>query len=139
SGLYVFPSLPAGYVQVLASADGFSSLTENVPVGTSVPRELVLQRQEPLENATNTLTGLALASGSSTGPYSAYIGVKIEILDGPLAGVFTFTDEFFGGYYFSGLPPGEIRVRASAERLQTQTLSVVVAGNSRLDFLMQPR
>jgi hypothetical protein len=137
SGSYVFESLPAGYVQVRATADQFESLTERLPVGARVPRELVLARSVPLTDATNSLTGLALASGSPSGPYSAYIGVKIEILDGPLAGVFTFTDEFFGGYGFKGLPDGEVRVRASAERLQTQTLSVVISGHTRLDFYME--
>ena len=139
TGFYVFDNLPAGYVQVLVTADGFASLTERLPVGVSVPRELVLERSAPLPDATNSLTGLALASGSPSGAYSAYIGVKVEILDGPLAGVFTFTDEFFGGYSISGLPAGEIHVRASAERLQTQTLGVVISGNTRLDFYMQPK
>ena len=139
SGFYVFSSLPAGQAAVRASADGFSSLTERVPVGTTVPRELVLQRSDPLPNATSSLSGFAFASSSSGGSTGAYVGVKIEILDGPLAGVFTFTSEAFGDYYFKDLPPGDVRVRASAEWLQSQTLSTVVSGRSRLDFVMQPR
>jgi hypothetical protein len=56
-----------------------------------------------------------------------------------LAGVFTFTDADFDEYYFNGLPPGEIHVRASRYGLQTQTLSVVISGRTRLDVYVQPK
>ena len=51
---------------------------------------------------------------------TACAGVKIEIVDGPLAGVFTFTDDGFGFYDFNGLPPGTIQVRASRLGLQSR-------------------
>ena len=93
TGLYKIPNLPAGFVEIRASAPGFAALDARLPVGTNIARELVLQRSEPLVDATHALWGQAFVAGSTT---TAYVGVKIEILDGPLAGVFTFTDEFFG-------------------------------------------
>jgi hypothetical protein len=42
------------------------------------------------------------------------VGVKVEILDGPLAGVFTLTDDGAGIYVLRSLPPGVMRVRASS-------------------------
>jgi len=137
TGLYEFAGLPAGFVLILASADGFTPLTERLPVGLSLPRELMLERREALLDATNTLAGVTWADAS--GRRSAWSGVKVEILDGPLAGVFTFTDEFFGMYHLKGLPPGLMQVRASSEWLQPQTLGVVVSGNTILHFFMQPR
>ena len=137
TGLYEIPDLPAGFVQIRASAPGFVALDARLPVGSNIARELVLQRSEPLLDATHALGGKAFVASSTT---TAYIGVKIEILDGPLAGIFTFTDdEFFGEYAFRGLPPGVIQVRASSERLQTQTVSVEVSGNTTLNFFMQSK
>jgi hypothetical protein len=134
SGVYVFESLHSGFVRLGVSAPGFVSLIERVPVGTNVPLELVLQRQEQLLNATGSLFGITRVYGN---PNSAWTGVKVEILDGPLAGIFTFTDEFVGGYHLSGLPPGVVHVRASANWLVPQTLSVSVSGETHLDFYMQ--
>ncbi len=136
TGLYEIPDLPAGFVQIRASASGFAAIDARLPVGSNIARELVLQRSEPLVDATHALGGQAFAAGSTN---TSYPGVKIEILDGPLAGIFTFTDEFFGEYSFRGLPPGVIQVRASSERLQTQTVSVEVSGNTTRNFFMQSK
>jgi hypothetical protein len=63
--------------------------------------------------------------------------VKLEILDGPLAGIFTFSDPDMGDYLFDRVPPGLIHVQASAPWLQSQTLAVVIQGETSLDFVMQ--
>jgi hypothetical protein len=131
NGLFEISGLPAGFVQVTASADGFVSLTRRVPVGLDVPEEFVLSRLTPLPQATNRLWGWVSFQGSS-----ACGCVKLEILDGPLAGTFTFSDPDMGWYTISGVPSGLIHVRASAPSLQSQTLSVVVQGDTELDFVM---
>jgi hypothetical protein len=136
SGLYETENLAAGYVNVEVSADGFEPLRERVPVGANVARELVLTRRDPLVGAVHKLTGAVMVAGSSN---SRYVDVKIEILDGPLAGVFTFTDEFFGEYGFRGVPPGPISVRASRKGLPPQTLTATVSGDTTLNFVLQTR
>lgn len=134
SGLYVFERLQLGYVTLNLSAPGFVSSIRRVPVGTNMPLEIELQRREALANATSSLQGVTWVYTSRN---SAWVGVKVEILDGPLAGIFTFSDEWFGMYNLAGLPAGVIHVRASAPWLLPQTLSVAVSGNTRLDFNMQ--
>jgi hypothetical protein len=114
---------------VRASADRFAAATIRVPVGVSVAQEIVLTRLVPLVGATHRLSGVAWASAKT-----AYVGVKVEILDGPHAGVFTFTDEFFGMYSFEGLSAGPVHVRASMSGLVPQTLAVNVFGYTKLDF-----
>lgn len=137
TGLYEIGSVPAGFVRMLVTADGFTPLTVRLPAGTNLPHQVVLQRRDKLPNATATLSGIVWAADAPG--RTAYIGVKVEILDGPLAGAFTLTDEFFGMYHLKGLPPGLTQIRASSEGLYPQTLSVFVSGNSRLDFFMESR
>jgi hypothetical protein len=48
NGLFEILSLPVGFVQVTASADGFAPLTSRVAVGLNVPNEFVLQRLAPV-------------------------------------------------------------------------------------------
>jgi hypothetical protein len=137
SGLFEIPGLPAGFVQVTASADGFAPLTTRVAVGLNVPNEFVLPRLAPLPQATNRLRGWTYDEPpNQNGGFSAWGGVKIEILDGPLAGIFTFSDPDMGDYIFEGVPPGLIHVQAAASWLQSQTLAVVVQGDTGLDFVM---
>lgn len=129
SGTYDIRGVPRGYVQVRASADQFRPVTVRVPVGVSVARGIELTRVVPLADVSHSLSGLTWAS-----PSSAHTGVKVEILDGPHAGVFTFSLEDWGIYEFRGLSPGRVRVRASGEGLISQTLEVMVSGATRLDF-----
>lgn len=133
TGLYEFAGLPPGYARIAASAPGFIESMQLLPVGTNLPRLLLLSRREPLPNATGSLSGAAWTDASRT---AAYIGVKIEIIDGPLAGAFTLTDENMGMYSLRGLPLGPMQLRASFASLQPQTLSVVVSENGKLDFIM---
>ena len=136
SGLYEFESLLLGMATVRLSAPGFASLTKRLAVGTNMPPEIELRRDVPIPNAMSSLVGVTWEGKSRS---SAWTGVKVEILDGPLAGIFTFSDEWFAFYQLSGLPPGGIRVRASAPWLQPQTFSVNVSGETRLDFDMERR
>jgi hypothetical protein len=136
TGLYEFAGLPPGYARIIASASGFIESILLLPVGTNLPRQVVLRRREPLPNATGSLSGVAWVDASRT---AAYTGVKIEILDGLLAGAFTFTDDNMALYSLRGLPLGPMQVRASSASLQSQTLSVVVSENGRLDFIMSAR
>lgn len=53
-----------------------------MPIGVSVAQEIVLTRLVPLVDAIHNLEGVTWASANS-----AYGGVKVEILDGPHAGV----------------------------------------------------
>jgi hypothetical protein len=137
TGLHLLEGLSPGYVNVRVSSDAFNSSNERLPVGASTPRQLVLLRRQPLPDTSGRLGGGAWANATSES--LAYTGVKIEIVDGPLAGVFTFTDDGFGFYDFNGLPPGTIQVRASRRGLRSQTLSVTVAGRTNLDFHMDPQ
>jgi hypothetical protein len=135
--MFEIQDLPAGFVQVTASADGFAPLTSRVAVGLNVPNEFVLQRLAPVPQATNRLSGWTYDEPPNQhGGFSAWGGVKLELLDGPLAGIFTFSDPDMGDYLFDGVPPGLIHVQASAPWLQSQTLAVVVQGNTSLDFVM---
>jgi hypothetical protein len=126
TGQYQVVGLPPGFVRVRTSAAGFDQLEEQVVVGAQIPRRIVLQRTEPLRDATHTLSGTVRQSGA---PNAALVEVKIEILDGPLAGVFTFTDIDMGIYTLASLPPGVIHVRASKGGF-TQTLSVDISAPS---------
>jgi hypothetical protein len=120
SGVYELLDLPAGFIHVRASASGFNPVEEQLIVGAQWPRELVLQRTDPLMGAQHTLYGWV---GLSSSPSSRLIRVKIEIVDGPMAGVFTLTDDDMGEYGLSSLPAGIVQVRASYGG-RTQTLSV---------------
>jgi hypothetical protein len=120
SGLYELLDQPPGFIHVRASAPGFNPVEEQLPVGTELPRELVLQRTVPLVGAEHALDGTVTLAGS---PNTLLIRVKIEIVDGPVAGVFTFTDDDSGTYMLRSLPAGIVQVRASYGG-RTQTLSV---------------
>lgn len=139
TGIYEIRDVPMGFVRVSAFAEGFLPLTTTVSVGLQVPYELVLQRMTP-QPGMHGLWGTMYAYPSRPGDatYSAFGGVKVEILDGPLAGSFTFSnDDDNGMYFFRNLPAGLIHVRASMPGLETQTKEVVVSGETRLDFVMQ--
>jgi len=128
SGIYRFDNLAAGFVRVRASASAFEPVEQEIAVGTEVPREVVLTRTVPLPGSTHQLSGMVPQPGSSTG-HAFLIGVKVEILDGPLAGVFTFTDEGAGIYVLQSLPPGVMRVRASSEPM-SETVSIEISAPS---------
>ena len=129
TGTYGLTGLPHGYVRIRASAELFEAVTMRVPAGVNVTQEIVLRRLVPLPDARHGLGGMTWASANA-----AYTGVKVEILDGPHAGAFTFSDEHFGMYYIGGLSPGFMRVRASIAGREPQTLGVTVSGSTRLDF-----
>jgi hypothetical protein len=135
SGFYRLDNLAAGFVRVRASAPGFEPLEQEISVATELPREVVLTRTVPPPDSTHELNGNAPQPGSS----NAYLThVKVEILDGPLAGVFTFTDEDMGIYELRSLPPGMMRVRASHGGL-SDTVSVDISGrNTYLVFHLAP-
>jgi len=120
SGVYELLDLPAGFVHVRTSLPSFNPVEEQLIVGAQWPRELVLQRIAPLIGAEHTLYGMVTRSGS---PNALLIRVKIEVVDGPVAGVFTLTDDDSGIYTLSSLPAGVVQVRASYGG-RTQTLSV---------------
>jgi len=120
SGLYELLDLPAGFIHVRTSAPGFNPVEEQLAVGAQLPRELVLQRTVPLTGAEHAINGMVTVAGS---PNTYLIRVKIEVVDGPVAGVFTFTDDDSGTYLLRSLPAGVVQVRASYGG-RTQTLSV---------------
>jgi hypothetical protein len=135
TGLYELLDLPAGFVRIRASAPGFDAVEEELVIGAQSPREITLPRSIPLVDANRTLSGMVTLRGSSR--WFA-IRVKIEILDGPMAGVFTFTDDDMAMYSLRSLPPGIVHVRASLGDLTTQTLSVdVSAANNVLNFSLE--
>jgi hypothetical protein len=136
NGAYDLVGLPAGFVEIRLSADGFDTVTKRLPVGAKTARELVLRRSKAFPSA-NSLSGLTRVAEASTNNFT-YEGVMVEILDGPLAGVFTFSDEF-GVYELRSLAAGLTRLRASRAGLQPQELSVTVSGDTGLDFVMQKR
>jgi hypothetical protein len=141
TGMYEVRDVPIGFVRVSALAEGFLQLTTAVSVGLQVPYELVLQRVTA-QPGTSGLWGIMYAYPSKPGDttYSAYGGVKAEILDGPLAGSFAFSNDDDNGIYFiRNLPAGLVHVRASMRGLETQTKEVVVSGETRLDFVMKPQ
>lgn len=117
---HVLLDLPAGFIHVRTSAPGFNPVEEQLIVGAQWRRELVLQRTDPLIGAEHTLSGTVTRFGS---PNALLIRVKIEVVDGPLAGVFALTDDDSGFYTLSSLPAGVVQVRVSYGG-RTQTLSV---------------
>jgi len=132
SGVYELLDLPAGFVHVRTSAPGFNPVEEQLIVGAQWPRELVLQRTAPLVGAEHTLSGMVTLSGS---PNALLIRVRIEVIDGPVAGVFTLTDDDSGIYTLSSLPAGVVQVRASNGG-RTQTLSVDLSARmTQLNFV----
>jgi hypothetical protein len=132
SGVYELLDLPAGFIHVRTSAPGFTPVEEQLIVGAQWPRELVLQRTDPLIGAEHTLYGTVTRAGS---PNALLIRVKIEVVDGPLAGVFALTDDDSGFYTLSSLPAGVVQVRASYGG-RTQTLSVdLSASMTQLNFV----
>jgi hypothetical protein len=136
TGMYEFLDLPAGFVRIRASAPEFDAVEEELVIGAQWPRQITLHRTVPLVDANRTLWGMVPVPGSS----NAFLtGVKIEILDGPLAGVFTFTDDDMAMYWLRSLPPGVVRVRASYGDL-TQTLSIELSsGTTTLHFSLGAR
>lgn len=138
-GLYE-TELPPGFVHVRAGAPGFTAVVIEMAVGTSIAHQVVLARREPLVDATHQLIGGAYVYPSKPGDaaFSLYGRVKIEILDGPQAGLFTFTEDDWGFYEISGLVPGLVRVRASRTDLETELATVTVSGPfTKLDFVMK--
>jgi hypothetical protein len=126
SGVYRLDDLAAGFVRVRASATGFEPVEQEIAVGTEVSREVTLTRAVPLADATHELFGTVPKPGSTN---TVLTGVKIEILDGPLAGLFTFTDDDMGIYLLRSLPPGTMQVRASYGAL-SDTVSVDISERS---------
>ena len=108
-----------------ASLTGFNPVEEQLIVGAQWPRELVLQRTVPLSGADHGLNGIVTPAGS---PNTLLTRVKIEVVDGPLAGVFTFTDDDSGTYMLRSLPTGIVQVRASYGG-RTQTVTVDLAAS----------
>jgi hypothetical protein len=135
TGLYELLDLAPGFVRIRTMAPEFNPVEQELVVGTQWPREITLQRTVPLVKAEHTLSGMVRAGASN----SFLGGVKIEILDGPLAGVFTFTDDDMAMYVLHSLTPGVMRVRASHGGL-TQTLDVdLAAGSNTLNFSLGSR
>ncbi len=131
SGLYEVLDLPAGFIHVRTSAPGFNPVEEQLPVGAELPREIVLTRTAPLPDSTHQLSGMVPVPGSSN---TFFTHAKVEILDGPLAGVFTFTDDDMGEFFLRSLPAGMMRVRASFGSM-SETVSVdISAPNTWLKF-----
>jgi len=120
SGLYELLDLPAGFIHVRTSAPEFEPVEQEIAVGTQLPREVVLTRIAPLPDSTHQLSGMVPVPGSSN---SFFTHAKVEILDGPLAGVFTFTDDDMGEFSLRSLPLGMMRVRASYWSM-SETVSV---------------
>lgn len=118
-GVYEIPDLPLGFVRTRTSAPGFGAVEEELIVGSQIERSIVLQRVEPLVDAKYSLAG-HVTHGT---PNEYLVGVKIEILNGPLAGAFTLTDLDMGLYSFKSLPPGVMQIRASMRGV-SQTVSV---------------
>jgi hypothetical protein len=129
TGTYDIAGLIYGYTRLLVSADRFRADTVTVPVGVSVSQEVVLTRLVPLSGADHTLGGMTWATHNT-----AYDDAKIEILDGPQAGIFTFSEPEWGFYRLEGLAGGTIRVRASREGVTSITQTVRVSGRTLLDF-----
>jgi len=115
TGLYEVRGLPAGFVQLAISAEGFIPQTVRVPVGTNIPAQIVMTRVEPILNGVHRLFGSTSSDGRS-----CWSEAVVEILDGPLAGIFTLSDEMCS-YNLDGVPPGPVTVRASRYG-KTQTL-----------------
>jgi len=131
SGLYELLDQSSGFLHVRTSAPGFNSIEEQLIVGTELPREVVLTRTAALPDSTHQLSGMVPVPGSSN---SFLTHVKVEILDGPLAGLFTFTDDDMGEFLLRSLPPGMMRVRASYG-FMSETVSVdISAPNTWLTF-----
>lgn len=123
--------LPAGFIHVRTFTPGFNPVEEQLPVGAELPREVVLTRTAPLPDSTHQLSGMVPVPGSSN---TFFTHAKVEILDGPLAGVFTFTDDDMGEFFLRSLPPGMMRVRASFGSMSEIASVDISAPNTWLTF-----
>ena len=85
----------------------------------AAPRFVYADAANSTRSSPTTVNGMVTLAGA---PNTYLIRVKIEVVDGPLAGVFTFTDDDSGTYMLRSLPTGLVQVRASYGG-RTQTLS----------------
>jgi hypothetical protein len=137
TGLYTFYNLPVGFLHIRASAPGFEPVEQEISVGTELSPAIVLARTVPLPDSTHELGGHVPEPGS---PNAWLTGVKVEILDGPLAGVFTLTDDDMGIYVLRSLPPGVITVRATYGALSdTETVDISGGRGIYLVFHLGPQ
>lgn len=120
-GQFRLAGLRAGYYEILATGEGFVRSRTLVTVGGSneeVRQDLFLERL-PLITA-YTLGGMVWVKGSEG--RSAYVDARVEVLDGPQAGLTVMSDEM-GMYLFRDLLPGTVRIRASrGDRSDTATI-----------------
>jgi hypothetical protein len=129
-GNYQITGITRGLHAVSASREGFiQALTSVLMDGVSpeIRHDFVLGRDTGGLIPQYQVAGVTWVSGSEG--HSAYVGARVEVVDGPQAGLSEESDEM-GFYSLRGLIAGTVRVRASQSgRSETKTIEL---GGSQL-------
>jgi hypothetical protein len=125
AGSYTLTGIPVGTIQLVASASGFQSLTQNVTIQGGI-------------TATANFT-LVSGSGSVTGTVKDSSGAAIAGATVGFSGGSTTTNAG-GSYTLTGVPVGTIQLTASATGFQSSTQSVSIQGGvtATANFTLSP-
>ena len=127
SGTYTLNNLPAGQVQLTASATGFSPASQTVTItaGTTITAA-------PFVLTSNTGGVTGVVKSSTTG--AAISGATVQYGGG------STTTNTSGAYTLTGVPAGSVNLVASASGFNNQTITVTITGGqtSTANFSLTP-
>src|SRR5262249_53675626 len=125
SGSYTLTGIPVGTIQLVASATGFQSSTQNVTI----------------QGGVTTTANFTLAPGSGwvSGTVMNSSGAAIFGASVSYSGGTTATDAT-GSYALTGVPVGTIQLTASAAGFQSSTQNVTIQGGvtATANFTLAP-
>ncbi len=127
SGTYTLNDLPAGQVQLTASATGYSPASQTVTItaGTTLTANTFT-----LTSNTGTVSGVVTSSTTN----AAISGATV------LYGGGSTTTNASGAYSLTGVPAGSVNLVASASGFNSQTITVTITGGqtSTANFSLTP-
>lgn len=133
NGRFRVEGLSLGFYTIEISLDGFVTLQNTMTLGGAVHearRDFELSRQG-VDRATYEVFGMVWVKGGEG--RSAYVDAKVEVLDGPEAGLTAMSDEM-GMYSLKGVRPGTLQIRASRGGA-SETKTVTLAGGAPTIFI----
>ena len=134
SGNYRISDLQKGTYTIFASHEGFLE-AETVLLfdgaGGELRHDFVLARDSGGPLPVYSLSGMTWVRGEEG--TSAYVGAKVEVLDGPQSGLNEESDEM-GIYQLRGLVAGTVHVRAS-QGGRSETKSIDFSGSPKTIFV----
>jgi hypothetical protein len=133
NGRYRVAGLSPGVYTIDIALEGFVPLQNTMTLGGAVHearRDFELSRQG-VDRATYEVFGMVWVKGGEG--RSAYVDAKVEVLDGPEAGLTAMSDEM-GMYSLKGVRPGTLQIRAS-RGAASETKTVTLAGGAPTIFI----